>query len=255
MSVFAASAIVIALLMTAVWLVSLRLRDASIIDLVWGLGFVVVVWTATIRSESRTWLLPVLTTIWGLRLSLYLAWRNHGQPEDHRYQAMRRHHGRAFPLVSLLTVFALQGVVMWVVSLPLQAGSLPGGAEWPVLKVIGILLWAVGLLFEATGDWQLARFRSDPQNAGRVLDTGLWRYTRHPNYFGDFLVWWGLYLVAVSTSQAWWTVIGPAVMSVFLMRVSGVTLLEKTLRQTRPQYVDYIERTNAFFPGRPRARP
>lgn len=254
MSVYATSAIVITLLMTAVWLVSLRLRDASIIDLVWGLGFALVVWSATISSESQQWLLPVLTTIWGLRLSLYLAWRNHGQPEDPRYQAMRRHHGHAFPVVSLLTVFGLQGLVMWVVSLPLQAGSLPGDTDWSALKVVGMLLWAVGLFFEATGDWQLARFRSDPHNAGRVLDSGLWRYTRHPNYFGDFLVWWGLYLVSVSISQAWWTAIGPLVMSVFLMRVSGVTLLEKSLRRSRPQYVEYIERTNAFFPWRPRAR-
>lgn len=255
MSVFAASALVIALLMTTVWLISLLLRDVSIIDLVWGTGFVLIAWTAMIVAHSDEWLLPLLTTIWGLRLSLYLGWRNHGQPEDHRYQAMRQRHGSSFPVVSLFTVFGLQGLVMWIVSLPLQAGVITGETEWVSFKVTGTALWATGLFFESVGDWQLARFKSNPENAGRVMDRGLWRYTRHPNYFGDFLVWWGLYLVAVSASQAWWTAVGPAVMSVFLMRVSGVTLLEKSLRRNRPDYVEYMERTNAFFPGIPRTTP
>jgi len=166
---------------------------------------------------------------------------------------MRKRHGSSFPLVSLLTVFGLQGVIMWIVSLPIQAGAIERNTPWHWLQFAGVVLWGSGLFFEAVGDWQLARHKANPANSGRVLDIGLWRYTRHPNYFGDFLVWWGLYVIAVSTSGAWWTVIGPATISIFLMRVSGVTLLEKSLKQNKPRYGEYISRTNAFFPGRPRS--
>ena len=172
-------------------------------------------------------LLPILTTVWGSRLSLYLLWRNHRKPEDFRYRAMRKKWGNSFPLVSLLSVFGVQGLVMWVVSLPLQAGVVGAFRSVPLFW-IGVVLFAVGLLFESVGDWQLARFKLDETNSNRVLDTGLWRYTRHPNYFGDFVVWWGLFLISVAQSGVWWTVVGPVVMSIFLMKISGVTLLEKS---------------------------
>ena len=244
------SAVAIAILMIAVWLLSLWLKDASIVDIAWGGGFVVVAWTEyALANGTRSIVLPVLVTIWGLRLSGYLFWRNHGKPEDYRYQAMRQKWGGSFPIVSLLTVFVLQGVVMWVVSLPVQTGTALAVESRPLMLVLGIVLWGVGLFFESLGDWQLARFKSDPLNSGRVLDSGLWRFTRHPNYFGDFLVWWGLYVVAMSLCDAWWTIVGPAAMSVFLMRVSGVTLLEKKLKTTKPEYAAYVSRTNAFFPG------
>ncbi len=243
----------IGILMLSVWLLSLYCKDVSIVDIAWGLGFVLVAWTShLLRAGSNdSVLLPVLVTLWGLRLSGYLAWRNHGQPEDRRYQKMRAHWGGAFPWISLLTVFGAQALVMWIVSLPVQTvydGS--GDRRW-WLSLIGSLVFAVGLAFESLGDWQLARFKSDANNRGQVLDRGLWRYTRHPNYFGDFLVWWGIFLVAVADSQQWWTVIGPIIMSVLLMRISGVTLLESSLKQTKPGYQAYIDRTNAFFPGPP----
>ena len=138
---------------------------------------------------------------------------------------------------------------MWVVSLPLQAGISMPSRYWPTVMGFGVLVWVIGLFFETVGDLQLAQFKADPANQSKVLDSGLWHYTRHPNYFGDFLMWWGLYVVAVSQSSVWWTAVGPAVMSIFLMRVSGVTLLEKSLRQTKPEYEEYERRTNAFFPG------
>lgn len=253
MNVLVTSATVISVLMVLTWLISLVLRDASIVDLIWGLGFVLVAWASFLTAESEDWTLPFLTTVWGLRLSSYLAWRNHGQPEDYRYRAMRNHYGKSFPWVSLLTVFGLQGLIMWIVSLPLQAGAISTNPDWHWLLIPGVVFWATGLCFEAIGDWQLARFKANPVNAGSVCDSGLWRYTRHPNYFGDFAVWWGLYLVAMSDSGAWWAVIGPIVMSIFLMRVSGVTLLERSLTKTKPHYADYIARTNAFFPGPPRS--
>jgi steroid 5-alpha reductase family enzyme len=177
-----------------------------------------------------------------------------GKGEDPRYQAMRKRHGARFPLVSLGTVFILQAVVMWIVSLPVQAAQVapfPETLQW--LDFAGLGVWSVGLFFEAVGDAQLARFKANAENAGKVMDRGLWRYTRHPNYFGDFMVWWGIYFVALSTTTAWWTIIGPALMSFFLMRVSGVPLLEKSLRANRPGYDAYIARTSAFFPRPPRS--
>ena len=247
----ATSAQTIAGLMVIMWLISLVLKDVSIIDLVWGLGFVLVAWSvfACVPGQSVTRnLLAGMTSVWGLRLTVYLAWRNHGQPEDFRYQQMRQRR-KWFPLTSIFIVFGLQGVVMWVVSLPLQMGIATAQPGWNWLHFVGVMFWGIGVFFEAVGDWQLTRFRMRPDSAGQVLDTGLWRFTRHPNYFGDFMVWWGLYCVAIARSDGWWTAIGPVVMSIFLMRVSGVTLLEKSLTSKKPAYAEYIAKTNAFFPG------
>ena len=200
-------------------------------------------------------LVAVLTTLWGLRLAGYLASRNLGKGEDYRYQAMRRRLGARFPLVSLFTVFGLQGVLMWIVSLPVQTAQVPDTPSGLVaLDFAGIGLWCAGMFFETVGDLQLARFKADPGNGGRVMDRGLWRYTRHPNYFGDFCVWWGLYAIALATGDAWWAVVGPLVMSVLLLRVSGVTLLERHMEKRRPGYDEYARRTSEFFPRPPRRR-
>jgi steroid 5-alpha reductase family enzyme len=243
-------------LVTALWAVSVAVRDASIVDIFWGSGFVVVAWVAFALgdgSADRRLLLAVLVTVWGLRLSGYLARRNLGKGEDYRYAEMRRRHGERWPLRSLPIVFWLQGALMWVVSLPVQVGMAdPTPAGLGLLDWAGVALWAVGLTFEAVGDWQLSRFKADPANRGKVMDRGLWRYTRHPNYFGDFCVWWGIWLVALATGSAWWTVVGPAVMSVLLIRVSGAALLERSLRKRREGYDDYVARTSAFFPRPPR---
>ena len=255
--VFFYSGAVVTALMFVVWLVSLRLQNASIIDLVWGFGFVLIAWTVFIYQGSysiTSFLLPCLTTIWGLRLSVYLAWRNHRKPEDYRYQEMREKWREKFPLVSLLTVFCMQGIVMWLVSLPVQYGIAVADYQSKRLSIttLGVTIWAVGLFFETIGDWQLSKFRGNRCDRNAVLDTGLWRYTRHPNYFGDFLVWWGLFIVSISLGAAWWTILGPVIMSVFLLRISGVSLLEKNLTANKPGYAEYIQRTNAFFPWLPR---
>jgi steroid 5-alpha reductase family enzyme len=246
-------AAVIAGLMIALWLVSLRLRDASIVDPFWGLGFVIVGWTAALAGELSGWglVLALLTSAWGLRLSFHLARRNLGHGEDFRYQSMRKRYPR-FELTSLVIVFGLQGLLLWIVALPLQLAPAFEGSR-DLLGVLGAAVWAVGLAFEVVGDAQLARFRADPANKGRVLDTGLWRYTRHPNYFGDACVWWGLWLVALAAGAPWWTVVGPIVMTVLLRRVSGVTLLERSLVQRRPGYEEYVRRTSPFVPRPPRA--
>jgi steroid 5-alpha reductase family enzyme len=242
--------------MLMVWGISIPARDVSLIDLAWGLGFVLIAGATAacaVDPGPGAWLLVLATAVWGLRLSGYLAWRNLGHGEDRRYQAMRQAAGPPFWWRSLLTVFALQGAVMWVVSLPLQLGIAAGAADWSWVHLVGISLWGIGLLCESIGDWQLVRFRSDPANAGRVLDRGLWRYTRHPNYFGDFLVWWGLFLTAAADGRHLWTVVSPLLMSFLLLKVSGVALLERSLSSAKPGYADYVRRTSPFFPWPPRA--
>jgi steroid 5-alpha reductase family enzyme len=242
-------------LMLGLWLASIRLRDVSIIDPFWGLGFVVIAWIAGLTTDGdmgRRLLLVGLTSIWGLRLFVYLLWRNRGKPEDFRYAAMRERHGSRFIWVSLGTVFVLQGVLMLAVSLPVQMGQIPATPGLGPLAVLGTAVWACGLACESIGDWQLARFRANPDNRGRVLDSGLWRYTRHPNYFGDFLVWWGLWLIAAETGWGLLTIPGPIIMSILLIRVSGVALLERDIGQRRPGYAEYVRRTSPFFPRPPR---
>lgn len=256
--VLVSCALAIAVLMLVTWLISLLAHDASLVDIVWGLGFVVVAATAAATGEGpavRRWLLAGLVAVWGLRLSGYLAKRNLGHGEDYRYVAMRKKWGERFPLVSLFQVFGLQGVLMWVVSLPVQlADATERPAGLGLLAFVGVALWAVGLFFEGVGDFQLARFKAQPDSKGKVMDEGLWRYTRHPNYFGDFCVWWGLFLVAAETGPGSFGVIGPIVMSVLLIRVSGVAMLEKTIGKRRQGYDDYVRRTSAFFPRPPRPR-
>ncbi|RUL84638.1 DUF1295 domain-containing protein [Tautonia sociabilis] len=242
-------------LMFLLWLVSITLRDASIVDVFWGLGFVVIAWLSfflTGESTSRKMLLVLLVSIWGLRLSVYLARRKFGTPEDSRYQAMRASIGPQFWVVSLFLVFGLQAIIMNFVALPVMAGQLDTSpiGFW---NLLGVALWTVGFLFEAVGDYQLARFKADPNNRRKVLDRGLWRYTRHPNYFGDFLVWWGIFFAAQGQGS-WWTAIGPLLMSILLIRVSGVTLLERSLKHNKEGYADYIARTSAFFPWPPKLR-
>jgi steroid 5-alpha reductase family enzyme len=244
-------------LMIGVWALSLVLRDASIVDVFWGIGFVLIAWACFSAGdgwEPRRVLVASLVSVWGLRLAIHLAWRNVGKPEDFRYAAMRRRHGDRFWIVSLGSVFLMQAAAMWAVSLPVQMAQV---AETPdhftILDVLGTLVFAGGLAFEAIGDAQLERFKAEASNSGKVMDRGLWRYTRHPNYFGDALVWWGLFLVTLSNTEYWWTIAGPVGMTFFLTRVSGVPLLERRMAQTRPGYAEYMKRTSAFIPMRPKA--
>jgi len=243
-------------IMTALWSVGTARRDVSLVDPFWGTGFVIVAGIAGMLNAPLTprgWLLIILVTIWGLRLSLYLLWRNWGHGEDRRYAAMRQNHGPRFWWVSLLTVFLLQAAILWFVSFPVQAAVVKKSADgWGWLDGLGILVWGIGLFFEAIGDWQMARFQADPANSGRVMNRGLWRYTRHPNYFGDFCIWWGLYFVATA-GGAGWTLASPLLMSVLLLKVSGVTLLESTIVERRPDYAEYKLRTSSFFPRPPKS--
>jgi steroid 5-alpha reductase family enzyme len=257
-TVLVAALVTIACLMLATWSVSLMMRDASIVDIAWGLGFVLSAWAARFvagGSGSGNWLLLMMVTVWGLRLTVYLARRNLGKGEDFRYQAMRRKHGERFAVVSLTTVFGLQGALMFVVALPVTLGQRDTDAQAGFVAFVGFVVWAIGLYFEAVGDAQLARFKRNPANAGKIMDQGLWALTRHPNYFGDCLVWWGLAIVGSVQGAGPWAFLGAAVMTVLLVRVSGVAMLDRLLAKRKPGYAEYMARTSGFIPLPKRSAP
>jgi steroid 5-alpha reductase family enzyme len=255
-AVFVSCAILIAVVMIVTWVVSLFLKDASIVDPMWGLTFVLATamayWVGD-PSGAHGLLLLILVAVWGLRLFFHLTWRKEQEPgEDKRYAKWRKEIP-AWPITSLFMVFLLQGALLWVVALPIMLAMADSSPDRTWIWVIpGALLWATGVFFEAVGDLQLARFKADPGNKGKVMDQGLWRYTRHPNYFGDACVWWGLYLVALASSEAWPGFIGPVLMTFLLLKVSGVAMLEKSITSRRPGYAEYIRRTSAFIPLPPK---
>lgn len=249
------AAITIAVIMVSTWLLSVIIKNASIVDIVWGAGFAITSWVLalTVDGDSgRQLLLAIMVGVWGTRLALYLAKRNIGHGEDWRYKAMRKKAGKKFTYSSLVTVFGLQGALMWVVSLPVQFGNGDSSPGVGPLAVIGIMVWLVGLSFEAIGDFQLARFKKDPNNAGKVMDQGLWSLTRHPNYFGDALLWWGIGIVGAETGSGVIGFIGPVAMTFFLLRISGVPMLERSLSRRREGYAEYAARTSQFIPRPPK---
>jgi steroid 5-alpha reductase family enzyme len=248
----------IAVLALLTWIASLVQRDASLVDRMWSLmiaGAGVVYALQTAWTGARAIAVLALVLAWGLRLSAYITWRNWGHGEDRRYQEIRARNQPNFALKSLVLIFALQMVLAWIVSAPTLA-ALVGERTFGALDVAGIVVALVGFLFEAIGDAQMAAFKGDPANKGRVMDRGLWRYTRHPNYFGETCFWWGLWLIALAAggAAAAWTVLSPLLVTVLLLKVSGVALLEKDIGERRPAYRDYIARTNAFIPGPRRKR-
>jgi steroid 5-alpha reductase family enzyme len=235
------------------WVASLVRHDASLVDRMWpvfivgaGLVYFALLPVQTVRG---LWM-AVLGAAWAVRLCLYITWRNWGHGEDRRYQAIRARNQPNFGFRSLYLVFALQAVLAWIVSAPFLPGML-AARSLGVLDVLGVALALFGIFFEAIGDAQMARFRSDPKNAGQVMDRGLWRYTRHPNYFGEACVWWGIWLMAMG-GAGWsgaWSVVSPLLMTWLLLKVSGVRMLEADIGERRPAYREYIARTNAFVPG------
>lgn len=254
--VYLSAAAVIIGQMVFLWIVSIPLKNVSIVDIGWGVGFVLVAWLATPLTVEPLIVLKMLITLWGLRLAWHLWQRNHGKPEDYRYAAMRKKHGASFRWSSLLRVFLLQGVIMWIVALPILAASAESVSDpcW-ILIGTGCVFWFFGMFWEVVGDWQLAKFKSDPANQGQVLDSGLWKYTRHPNYFGEFVLWWGHWIVCLGVSNyanTWWTIISPMLMTFLLLKVSGVAMLERAMKQRSYKYESYIQQTATFFPRRPK---
>lgn len=256
LTLFLQACLLILVLVTLLWVLSVIIKNVSIVDLFWGFGFVAVNAFYVLTSgelNTRKILVLVLVSVWGLRLSIYLAWRNLGKGEDFRYQEFRRKYGpERYWWFSYFQTFLLQGVLMMIVSLPLLAVSTGTGSNaLGVIDFIAILVWLTGIAFEAGGDLQLARFKGNPKNKGKVLNTGFWKYTRHPNYFGDSAVWWAYALFSIAAG-GYWQIIGSVIMTMLIIRISGVALLEKTLIDTKPQYRDYIRKTSAFLPWFPK---
>ncbi len=238
------------------WLFSVAKRNVAFVDSLWSLFFLVAAGVFAYAADglsTRGLLVLSLVAVWALRLSIYITARNWGEPEDYRYQTIRENNEPGFAFKSLYLVFGLQGLLAWIISLPLLP-AITSSSELGLLDAAAVLLWLVGFVFEAGGDYQLSRFKANPENRGRVLDSGLWSLTRHPNYFGDFCVWWAYFLFAVAAG-GWWSIASPILMSILLLKVSGVAMLEKTITERRPEYADYIRRTNAFFPGPKRDLP
>jgi steroid 5-alpha reductase family enzyme len=240
------------------FLVALRVGKHAVVDVAWGLGFVAVALTAYAVSagtgdDGRRLLVLVMTAAWGLRLAAHIARRSRGHGEDPRYAALLSHASGNRAWYALRRIYLTQAAVMWFVSLPVQVAMFetPGLG---LLAWVGVVVWAVGVFFETVGDYQLQRFREDPSSRGQVLDTGLWRYTRHPNYFGDACVWWGIWLVAASAWPGVLTVLSPLVMTWLLARGTGKPLLEKDIGERRPGYAEYVRRTSGFVPLPPRSR-
>ncbi|MGB5497547.1 MAG: DUF1295 domain-containing protein [Maribacter sp.] len=255
-TLFSQTAFIIFALVTLLWIWSIFIKNVSIVDIFWGFGFVVVNTFYVFMSgelNARKILILTLVGIWGLRLTFYLAFRNIGKGEDFRYQEFRRKYGpKRYWWFSFFQTFLLQGALIMIVSLPLFGiNSSASTGTLKALDYIGILVWLIGFTFEAGGDFQLARFKRDFKNKGKVLNTGFWKYTRHPNYFGDSAVWWAYGIFSIAAGS-YWQIIGSIVMTLLIIKISGVSLLEKTLKDTKPQYRDYIQKTSSFFPWLPK---
>jgi steroid 5-alpha reductase family enzyme len=247
---------VILTVMCLLWVVSIFIRNVSIVDIFWGIGFVItcfVYFISTPPHETRNILIMTLVTLWGLRLSIFLAWRNAGKGEDFRYREFRKKYGeKRYWWISFFQTFLLQGLLMWLISAPLLGAQyLHQERALGILDFLAVIIWIIGISFEAGGDLQLARFRSNPSNKGKVLNYGFWKYTRHPNYFGDSAVWWAYALFSLSAGS-YLPALGSLLMTLLIIKVSGVALLEKSLSEKKPQYREYIEKTSAFIPWFPK---
>jgi steroid 5-alpha reductase family enzyme len=256
--VLGVTACIVMALVLLLWLLSIPLRDISIIDMAFA-GLIAIALLAAYRLADAQGLIPglivVLVLVWACRMSIYLVRRNWGHGEDPRYTRLRQwvRPGWPFHWLSLRQVFLLQGAVIWTLTLPQQIAMVTGSsAGFGLLAGAGLGLWCLGFFFETVGDYQLSRFRADPMRRGQVLDTGLWRYTRHPNYFGELCQWWGLFLIAAEAPWAWCGIVGPLVYSWLVINVTGQRTLDKKLAREKPEYAHYMRTTNGLIPGPPR---
>lgn len=235
------------------WLLSLRMRDVSIIDIFWGPGIAGVVDIAAILGQAsgpRVSAVLLLVNLWAVRLAAHIFARHEG--EDHRYAAMRHQYGAQWWWWSLVQVFLLQAILIWFIAAPLVAAVMSGRGTIGAMDYLGIGIAALALVTEALADFQLARFRADPANKGKVMDRGLWGWSRHPNYFGEAMLWWGFFLIGYSASHAWWLALSPLVVTFLLLKVSGVSLMEDRIEDRRPAYAAYKRRVSAFVPWPPK---
>jgi steroid 5-alpha reductase family enzyme len=238
--------------------VAVRVKKNSVVDTAWGIGIALAALAAFVTSlghgqAERRYLLLVASVLWGLRLAAYVGWRNHGKPEDPRYQDMVAKATGNKHLYALRKIYLLQAAILWLATVPVQAGMGERAPAGP-LAIAGAVLFAVGFFFESVGDWQLYRFKSDPASRGRIMDRGLWHYTRHPNYFGDFCMWWGLFAIGYGSWQELPALVAPLLMTFILTRGTGASMTDRRMKASRPGYADYVERTSGFIPLPPRRR-
>ncbi len=228
--------------------------DNSIVDIAWGGGFIAIVGVSILSMESvhpRQILVSALVFIWGLRLALYIHGRNNGKPEDYRYQEFRKGWGKNPWLHALVKVFLLQAILMFLIGLSLIEIAAYGNSPLNWIDVLGVIVWVKGFFFEALGDYQMSRFKKDPNNKGKIMRAGLWKYTRHPNYFGEVAMWWGIFIISISAGNWWISLISPVLLTLLILKVSGVTMLEKKYTGN-PKYEDYIKKTSTFIPWFPK---
>lgn len=240
--------------MTLLYGVSLLLKRYDIVDIAWGIGFIILAWIGFFfqpESTPRMVLITALITLWGLRLSIHILLRNKGKKEDHRYAQWRKEWGKLHMVRAYFQVFLLQGFLMLMVATPVYFASASSGTPLNILDFTGLGVWTLGFIFESIGDYQLSRFKQDPANKGKIMTTGLWQYTRHPNYFGEVTQWWGIFLIALSATNGWYTIISPLLISFLILKVSGIPMLEKKY-QGNPEFEVYKKRTSAFFPLPPK---
>lgn len=242
---------------TAFFVIASLRRDNSLADVAWGGGFILVAFLSAgigVGWVARTVLVTALITLWGLRLAIHITVRGLGKGEDFRYAEWRERWGRWLLPRAYVQVFLLQGAVLLVIASSVILVNLRSDAGLSWLDAVGGGIWIAGFLIESVADWQLHRFTSDPANRGKVMDRGLWYYSRHPNYFGEIVMWWGVWVIALSVSYGWATVVSPLLITWLLTRVSGVPMLEAKLRRSIPGYEAYAKRTNALIPWPPRSR-
>jgi steroid 5-alpha reductase family enzyme len=254
-----AAAAALLVMMGVTFAVALKVGKHSVVDTAWGIGIAVVALAALVSSighgqPARRYLLLTGAVIWGLRLAVYIGWRNHGKPEDPRYRDMLSRAKGNRNAYAFRIIYLLQALILFVATLPIQAGMLERAPAGP-LTIIGAVIWLGGFVFESVGDGQLARFKADPAHQGMIMDRGLWRYTRHPNYFGDFCMWWGLFLISLGSWIELLFVFAPLLMTYILTRGTGQRMTDRRMTASRPQYADYVARTSGFFPLPPKRPP
>lgn len=255
LSTFTHPAVAVLLFMSVLFIVAQLLKDNSIVDIGWGIGFILIALLILVQYKvlsARSVIVTLLVILWGLRLAIHILLRNRGRGEDLRYAKWRRDWGRLFILRSYFQIFILQGLLMMIIAAPVITVNSSLSSSLRISDFAGLMIWTAGFLFEAVGDWQLARFKRNPDNRGAVMDKGLWRYTRHPNYFGEVMIWWGFFLLALGVPKGWITFISPVLITFLLLRISGVTMLESALHDRKPGYREYVERTSVFIPWFPR---
>lgn len=254
MNYYISLAIILFVYMSFWFFISLLKKRNDVADIAWGLGFMLIAWSSLLLSENfnaRSLLVNILVSIWGLRLAWHINSRNQGKNEDYRYLAWRKEWGKWFYIRSYLQVYLLQGSLLYLIILPVLFINSGIGSAINFIDGLGVLVWLIGFLFEVIGDAQLKNFIKNPINKGKLMQKGLWQYTRHPNYFGEVLQWWGIWLIAINTPNGWLSIVGPIIITILILKISGIPLLENKM-VNHPDFAEYKKRTSIFIPLPPK---